>query len=39
VRLGSGITWSSEPAEEIAEVGHKAAKLLGVLGVSTIQYS
>jgi Anthranilate/para-aminobenzoate synthases component I len=37
--VGGGITWSSEPAEEIAEVGHKAAKLLGVLGVSTIQYS
>lgn len=37
--VGGGITWSSEPAEEIAEVGHKAAKLLKVLGVSTIQYS
>jgi len=39
VGVGGGITWSSEPAQEIAEVGHKAAKLLGVLGVSTSQYS
>ena len=39
VGVGGGITWSSEPGEEIAEVGHKARKLLGVLGVSTIQYS
>ena len=37
--VGGGITWSSEPKEEIAEVGHKASKLLGVLGVSSIQYS
>ena len=37
--VGGGITWSSDPAEEIAEVGHKAQKLMGVLGVSSIQYS
>lgn len=39
VGVGGGITWSSVPGEEIAEVGHKARRLLEALGVSGIQYS
>lgn len=39
VGVGGGITWSSVPVEEIAEVGHKARRLLEALGVSGIQYS
>lgn len=37
--VGGGITWSSEPASEVAEVGHKARAVLRCLGVSEIQYS
>lgn len=39
VGTGGGITWSSQVDEEIAEVGHKAKRLLEALGVSTIAYS
>ena len=39
VGVGGGITWSSVADDEIAEVGHKARKLLEALGVSGIQYS
>lgn len=37
--VGGGITWSSEPEAEVAEVGHKARALLACLGVTSIQYS
>jgi para-aminobenzoate synthetase component I len=39
IGTGGGITWSSKVDEEIAEVGHKAKRLLEALGVSTIAYS
>ena len=39
IGVGGGITWSSVAQEEIAEVGHKARRLLEALGVTQIQYS
>ena len=39
IGVGGGITWSSVPEREIAEVGHKARRLLEALGVSSDQYS
>lgn len=39
VGVGGGITWSSDPDQEIAEVGHKAKRLLDAVGVSRIHYS
>lgn len=39
IGVGGGITWSSVLDHEIAEVGHKARKILQVLGVTGIQYS
>ena len=39
IGAGGGITWSSEPDDEIAEVGHKARRVLEALGVAEIQYS
>jgi len=37
--VGGGITWSSTPEDEVAEVGYKARAVLSCLGVSSIQYS
>jgi len=39
IGVGGGITWSSNPEDEIAEVGHKARRVLEALGVTEIQYS
>lgn len=39
IGVGGGITWSSQPDQEIAEVGHKATRLLEALGASADQYS
>ena len=39
IGAGGGITWSSQVDEEVAEVGHKAKRLLEALGVPTIAYS
>ncbi|MGA1785176.1 MAG: anthranilate synthase component I family protein, partial [Pontimonas sp.] len=39
IGVGGGITWSSQPHQEIAEVGHKATRLLEALGASADQYS
>lgn len=39
IGVGGGITWSSEPDREIAEVGHKATRLLEALRAPTIHYS
>ena len=39
IGVGGGITWSSDPEAEIAEVGHKARRLLEVLGATSIHYS
>lgn len=39
IGVGGGITWSSEPDQEIQEVGHKARRLLEALGIAGIQYS
>jgi len=39
IGVGGGITWSSKPDQEIAEVGHKATRLLEALGASADQYS
>jgi para-aminobenzoate synthetase component 1 len=39
IGVGGGITASSVPQQEIAEVGHKARRLLEALGASSDQYS
>ncbi len=39
IGVGGGITWSSDPEAEIAEVGHKARRLIEVLGATSIHYS